>query len=117
MNWYVGQRVVAIKDCEDGMFKKGEEFKIHALRDGICKCSPVLICVGFTTQDKNSWCAKCNNGIHQINNGYRWHLSIRFAPLDTTESDCTVEQLINELEICESESENIGVPIYAPEYG
>lgn len=85
MNWYIGQRIIAIVDHSQGAFKKGDEFKIKGLRPSTCKCKSIQIYVGIdadaTIRSTYSKCRVCD--IRHNNYEYKWWFKEKcFAPID-----------------------------------
>ena len=81
MNWYIGQDIVAVRDHSNGRFKRGDEFKIKGLKEGLCACGDngnILIDIGLNDPKlKGTRCFKC--GISS--NGF-WYKEGWFTPLD-----------------------------------
>ena len=80
MNWYIGQDIVAVMDQAQGVFKRGDEFKINGLRGSFCNCKIVLIDIGKVTGSKINRCPCCN--IIDSSGGIAWYSEENFAPLD-----------------------------------
>lgn len=104
MNWHIGQRIVAVKDHSQGVFKKGDEFTIKGLKKSNCKCNAVFIDIGMRNPGYIN-CNVCDTiGDYDI---VRWFHEVIFQPLDEL-SDYTTESLIEEIEI--TNPVNIPVP-------
>lgn len=93
-NWYIGQRVVCLKSGDD--LTEGKVYSIEGLRNGICKCSSVLLDVGVSTNEKRSNCPR--HGRDFNNNGKAWFVERLFAPIE--EADITeLLEILNEEKI------------------
>jgi len=89
MNWYIGQPIVAIANHSQGMFKKGDEFVINALRKKDCGCKDLFIDIGHREgYIGNVRCHLCNR-IAESGTNINWYTEICFAPLDTDISELT----------------------------
>ena len=87
MKWYIGQPIVAIKNQQQGRFKKGQEFIIMGLTQKQCCDKTILIDIGFGI---TTHCRICDRS-----NGFAGYGSDLFAPLDVDISELT-EILTNE---------------------
>lgn len=96
MKWYVGQRVVCVKDHSQGVVRKGNEYIIHNVSISQCSCKYVLLDVGITSKNLFSSHTEC--GKRWLGDGTYWLNESLFAPLDDL-SDYTIETLLNEIEI------------------
>lgn len=97
MKWYVGMKIVAIRDHSDRYFKKGDVFTINGLSQSFCGCKLILVDIGKKLCNYNSECNMCGK-LTYINSGIVWFGENNFAPLDDL-SDYTIETLLNEIEI------------------
>lgn len=85
--FYVGQKIVAIKDHSSGHFEKGDEFTVLDINE-YCKCGcNVKI---FQGELVTHGCAKCNT--YKQFNGY-YYAQEMFAPLQEL-SEFTFEEAI-----------------------
>lgn len=93
-NWYIGQRIVAIRNHSKGRFKVGDEFVIKGLQSSACKCNEVEIDIGHKhnySGDKYEFvCPDCNQP-YPITSFTQWYSETNFSPLDK------IEQAISEL--------------------
>lgn len=100
MNWYISQRVVAVKCHSQGLFKRGDEFVVKGLRGSLCKCRTILIDIGMEAWGIEMGCIKCNT--HHIPNPSQihWFHETCFAPIESKPelSEHTNETIIEELE-------------------
>lgn len=82
MNWYIGQDIVAVRDHRKGIFKRGDEFKIKALRGSSCKCNDIEIDIGERLEDCDIMtCRICSTLIIEKTTIW-WFSDLNFAPLD-----------------------------------
>ena len=82
MNWYIGQDIVAINNHVSGNFKRGDEFKIKALRDSSCKCNDIEIDIGIRVDGYDITCCRvCSTDILEKTTIW-WFSDRNFAPLD-----------------------------------
>lgn len=96
--FYVGQKVVAIKNHSQMKFKKGDEFIVLGFIKPHCKCKPQLIDIGIYTKPGMSHCDKCNTSFFD-NTATWWFSSKNFAPLEEyRESYSIAIQLVQEME-------------------
>ena len=86
MNWYIGQRIVAIKNHNRGLFKKNDEFTIKGLQTSRCHCPGIEINIGISTEYPMC-CLIC--GWRTLETGIRWFGEWNFAPLDVDISELT----------------------------
>ena len=88
MNWYIGQEIVAIQSHQQGVFKRGQSFKIIGLMKCACKCNVVWINIGLSLPNDGWRCGKCG-----VEGYYRslhaWPSENFFAPLDQDISELT----------------------------
>lgn len=94
--FYIGQDVVSVGTM--GQIKDGIVYQIKSLRAGICKCSPLLVDIGFAvTQNGNVVglrCGKC--GARECTSDRTdWYCSTCFRPLDSLTN---IEELTEILE-------------------
>lgn len=84
MKWYIGQRIVAIKDHSQVYFKRGDEFQINGLRMAPCGCGKVEIDIGLSDDRVDGViCVKCGKG--SIYTGALFYHECCFAPLEHIE--------------------------------
>lgn len=84
MKWYIGQRIVAIKDHSEGRFKKGDEFTIKGLRMAPCGCGHVQIDIGLSDPSvTHNQCNRC--GKEEKYKGVLFYSERCFAPLEPIE--------------------------------
>jgi hypothetical protein len=100
MNYYIGQKIVAISTCRD--FKKGDEFVIKGIYPSKCKCKTVMLDIGISELSvkigARIFCVKCAyefpwNGINTYKE--KW-----FAPLQDI-SETMINEFIENMEIIE----------------
>lgn len=100
--FYVGQRVVAIKDHSQGFFKKGQEFKVTGMYPYICKCkSGWTITVGQVhfSPLHEPCCGICKTRFER--KGQRQFETIAFAPIEEQEFKAvTFKKIMEEIPIC-----------------
>ena len=94
-NWYIGQRIVAIRDHGKGLFKRGDEFTIHGLRGSSCRCHHVEIDIGHRDTPHYTRCVNCENLTYS--SGTLWFDEVSFAPLDELEQ--AIEELLEEVNV------------------
>lgn len=77
--FYVGQKVVAIKDHSQWSFKKGDEFVVRGIKPKPCGCAGWDINIGISnTRDYSTiYCSLC--GIKRSWDGY--YCASCFAPI------------------------------------
>lgn len=88
--FYIGQKIVAIKDHSQGVFKKGDEFTVF----NIVKCCEYLVDIGLKN-GIGSYCSYCNKDISQ---NILFFNESRFAPIEL--STTTFEDVIKQYETC-----------------
>lgn len=94
--FYIGQKVVAIKDHSQGRFKEGDEFTVLNVMQAYCKCTPQMIDIGFGLKG-NLHCQKCNRDGGHSNT--HWFACQMFAPLESyRESFSIAMELVQEME-------------------
>ena len=97
MKWYIGQRIVAVKDTLQ--FKKGDEFVIKDITyGGVCKCDSIGFDIGLRNSAGDLYCCTCHT---TVKNGYvLWKDHTFFAPLDEKPelSEFTNETIIESIE-------------------
>lgn len=86
--FYIGQKVVAIKDHSQGIFKKGDEFTVLSLHKGCCSN---LVDIGINGIGKTRTCFVCmKTHLKEVSN---WLFAERcFAPIELSET--TFEDVI-----------------------
>jgi hypothetical protein len=93
MNWYIGQRVVAVKNTD--ATQKGQEYIIQDIQT--CACGSVSFNVGVLSEC-HKWRCGCKRSVDGLKN---WYLNERlFAPLDEKPelSEFTNETIIESIE-------------------
>lgn len=99
MNWYIGQKIVAVRDHAGGL-KKGQIFTIKALKTSPCMCNHIIIDVGIRLYGKGL-CNSCNK-YTEVGDIY-WFSYNNFAPLDEmTAHESAIKELLKENEIYET---------------
>jgi hypothetical protein len=86
MKWYIGQPIVAIRNQKQNVFKKGQEFKIKALRQSDC-CSHILIHIGIDAS--NVFSKMCCSICGRLRDTDSFYSERNFAPLDQDISELT----------------------------
>lgn len=96
--FYIGQKIVAIKDHSQGIFKKGDEFTVLAVRDALCKCNTYDIHIGVL--DYTALFEECVNRCYKKyrNDCYWWMDGSMFTPIEL--STTTFEDVIKQYEPC-----------------
>lgn len=79
--WYIGQRIVAIADHEQKVFKKGDEFTLLSIK--YCKCSQIILEIRVNCT--NTVCHSC-----RVEHESTFFHEKRFKPLQEI-SDFTFE--------------------------
>lgn len=104
MNWYIGQRIVAVRSHSQGKFKKGDEFTIKGLRSSFCKCKEVEIDIGINGGGNGMLCPMC--GMDTEDGNVHWFSEIMFAPLQDHPdlSETTYEDIMQEIEQLEPQT-------------
>lgn len=98
--FYVGQEVVALNNDKEGIFKKGDEFKVTSCIKGCCEWE---VTIGIMNTDWiNSVCTKCGKKEIIGNKEIPFYAS-RFAPITST------FQSISLTKVLETELPLIGV--------
>lgn len=87
--FYVGQRVIALKDSVYGYFKKGTIYKVFGIEKACCVWA---INIGKTVKSKIFACSMCDKTIARYGDK-AVHNVINFAPIQETYSDATNEIL------------------------
>lgn len=99
--FYVGQKVVAIKDHSQGAFRKGETFVVIEVIRCPCNCKYWVIDIGkIWTESEFSRCRICE---HRIKGFLSYYNASCFAPIESQFHSITFEQVV------EIESPLIGV--------
>lgn len=97
MNWYIGQKIVAIRTHSEAVFKEGDIFLINGLAQGCCY---VRIDIGIEGNGITH-CNTCKK--MRQNNGVWWMDERNFAPLDEmTAHESAIKELLKENEIHEN---------------
>lgn len=90
--FYIGQKIVAIKDHSQGIFKKGDEFTVLGVKK---MCHENNIDVGFKT---NLYYHECQCGKYLQNNSIHYVSQDMFATIEL--SSTTFEDVIKQFEPC-----------------
>lgn len=88
MNWYIGQKIVAIVTHSLGDFKEGQVFEIKTLRQGCCS---IWIDIGIPSKHGPTicYCGKIHN-----KQSFAWYCETAFAPLDEMQAhESAIKQL------------------------
>lgn len=91
--FYVGQRVVCVKDNSSKSIKKGQEFSVLGLNQFSCGCWSIDI--GIKSESPRTGCGE--HGLHQTakcNNGIKWFHVKLFAPIEQTFQPITLEKVL-----------------------
>lgn len=81
--FYVGQKVVAIKNNTDNIFKKGMTFTIFGVRDSTCRCGTQEVNIGMVDRDPNPFCmCRSCSGVYKDSSGMHWFFATSFAPIE-----------------------------------
>ena len=100
MNWYIGQKIIAVADHKEecgARFKKGDVFTITGIKKGCCNSTKVLIAIGLTNSAGNiCWDCKTSD-----NDPICWYRQSYFAPVEeiSAEHEKAVEELLEELNL------------------
>lgn len=96
--FYIGQKIVAIKDHSQGIFKKGDEFTVLDVRDSLCKCNNYDVHIGIF--DYVTLFEECSNSCFKKfrNDCFWWFCPTMFAPIEL--STTTFEDVIKQYEPC-----------------
>ena len=98
MPFYVGQRVVAVRGHESGVFNKGDEFVVSEIQKSPCKCCCWMIRIGNILGDGiGSHCGRCDTRISY--DGPLWFAASRFAPVEAAFQSVSFER-VAEGELC-----------------
>ena len=57
-NWYIGQKVIAIKDHSQFMYRRGQVFSVTGIFIAPCRCR-TLLTIGLTHPNKLTMCKSC----------------------------------------------------------
>lgn len=95
MNWYIGQRIVAIRDHSQGVFKRGDEFVVRGLKQSLCKCGFIAIDIGLHPFDNEMLCVDCNT-ILFVGDVWWFHEEM-FSPLD--EIEVAISELMEQTQV------------------
>jgi len=95
--FYVGQKVVAIRDHSQKLFKKGQEFIVLNVKEPFCKCGIQQVDIGIPSPVCITICHDCCKEFQ--NNGIAWFCNTSFAPLETyRESYSIAIELVQQME-------------------
>lgn len=97
--FYIGQKVVAIKNHSQGLFKRDDDFVIRGLRKSGC-CNIWLVDIGRKT---SCGIIKCNGCGFAERSEIGWYAAKLFAPIESKFESISFEKVI------ELESPLIGV--------
>lgn len=95
--FYIGQKILAIKDHSQGMFKKGDEFTVINVKKHQCKCGFYVLNIGLKTSNNQIRCTVCKTIINNYTD-INWFFEGYFAPIEL--STTTFEDVIKEVEPC-----------------
>jgi hypothetical protein len=96
-NWYIGQRIVALRDHPGEAFKVGDEFVIQGLKNSYCKCNSIDIDIG-AREEGVGYCNEC--GATEPNpTDVCWFSELNFSPLDEIES--AISELMESVNVVE----------------
>lgn len=94
--FYIGQKIVAIRNHSQGVFKEGDEFTVLNVMEAYCKCTAQLVDIGFSLQGR-LYCNKC-----RLDGGYsniHFFGSENFAPLENYSNSFSIAmELVQEME-------------------
>lgn len=79
--FYVGQRVVAVRDSNCGKIKKGQRFIIADMIPAYCSCREWLVDVGLVGNSPRCMCYSCYSTMIWKDNTH-WKNAAIFAPID-----------------------------------
>ncbi len=79
--FYVGQRVVAVRDSNCGNIKKGQRFVISEIIPAHCSCRRWLVDVGIVGTNTYNTCYTCHSTMKWKDNTH-WKNPAIFAPID-----------------------------------
>ena len=99
MNWYIGQKIVAVRTHNGKAFKEGDIFTIKGIKKAPCKCPYLVFDIGISSNGKKG-CYEC-----QVVYGYTiwWMFETSFAPLDEMQAhESAIKELLKENEIHET---------------
>lgn len=93
--FYVGQRVVAVKDNIDRLFKKGDCFTVTGIIKSVCKCNDWDVNVGISKVSNSLECTVCKT-IWENTTKYAWFSFRRFAPIEENFQSISLEKVLEE---------------------
>lgn len=89
--WYVGQKIVAIRNHSQGVFKKGDKFIINGIKRDCCTNHLLLnIDTGIRRDTECKYCLKTDVGT--------WYYDNLFAPIEEV-GNVTIEQILEEMSV------------------
>ena len=98
--FYVGQKVVCIKDHTEGIVKKGQEYIIMDIVPGCCSVDAWWVDIGYKPSPKVLYlqCPIC----HQISQDHLQYLAFYlFAPIEEQKfSKVTYTEILEAVEMC-----------------
>jgi len=95
--FYVGQKIVAIKDHSEFAFKKGDEFIVLDIKLTPC-CKEQILDIGKTKGSDYSYCVKCDNLYRDWSNVWAFK-HYMFAPLEEYSDSMSIAmQLVQEID-------------------
>ncbi len=95
-NFKIGQEIVAVKDREDGLFRKGQIFTVQGLRTCTCNCGIAEVNVNIPHENHSSYCVACNNRYIE-NSGFVWFFHTYFAPVQTDSEEADMAEALTEI--------------------
>lgn len=91
--FYVGQKVVALEDSLDGLFKKGDEFRVTSIKK-CTGCNAWEITIGIATGYDFKRCVICN--CLEIIKSEAPFLAKRFAPVEMSFQEISYSKVMEE---------------------
>lgn len=97
--FYIGQKVVAVRNHSQGYFTKGQVFTVMAVKPKFCSCPGFLVDVGMTSTTCLTECATCSET--SDNGGKFWFHEDCFAPVQELRPPFMTFSKIKEVEVTE----------------
>lgn len=92
--FYIGQKVVAVKDHSRKIFKKGDEFTVlNVLR--ACKCGVWFVDIGIAGVSRVGRCSDCGRDIPNGSDAWLIAASM-FAPITSTFQSISFIEVVKE---------------------
>lgn len=91
--FYVGQRVVALKDHSQGMYKKGDRFIIASIYKATC-CDIWLVEIGILSVHNHWKCVICKTGGQKRRSDQAVFNSGSFAPIQENFQSISLEKIL-----------------------